>query len=174
MIEKKFFYQTGSASLILFLVLSLVAASVVVVKKNSNKKSQINSPAQSAVNSPTLSFSADPIAPSVNQDFNLLVYANPAGKDFHAFELYFTYNTQAVEALEVTSSYPLINSTIDPSTGTVTIIGTRTGSPFSGTENQEVARVRMTKKSDQALKLEWRQHTKLGNKIEFQTVNSDF
>ena len=187
MINRKFFNNSGEGVIVLLILLSLVAGTVVLIKKNIPKP-EVAIPAvtQQEVtvsNMPVLSFAADPVPAGSGDTFDLILKVNPNGVDFHAFELYVGYDPAKVDfqdsakpAANISSSYPLITSAVDSENTIISIIGTRTGSSFSGSKETELARVKMKKKADVADEIAffWGETTKLGNRLPLQKLNRIF
>lgn len=173
--EKNFF---STPKFIIFLV--AIAAIVVFtgyLLREANKRSS------AAPGVPTLSYSIDPDVIHPTDGFDLIIKVNPNGAVFNAFELYSTYDPALVNfqdqtdlSVNISSSYILINSSIDTTSNRITIIGTATGGGFSGNSEMEIARVRMLV-NDSAfgdVTFVWNPDTKIGAKIARETVDGIF
>ncbi|OGK25251.1 hypothetical protein A3D76_05430 [Candidatus Roizmanbacteria bacterium RIFCSPHIGHO2_02_FULL_37_9b] len=174
MAKRKFFYQSGVGAVVLLIIISLIAGSVLLLKNKSSKP-------QALPGTPILSFSTDPISVGSDENFDLVLKVNPNGAEFHAFELYAKYDLAKVDfqsqddlSQNIASAYPLIISAIDTGNQTISVVGTRLGSAFTGSEDQEIARVKMKNISGSGagLLFSWSEDTKLGDKIAFQKLNS--
>src|SRR3989344_2540504 len=144
--KRKLFNQSGVGAVALLIILALIAGSVAMVKKNSPKRSRSPSTNPSEVaagKEPILSFVTDPATVAPGEKFDLIIKVNPKDTNFHAFELYTKYDPSNLDfqiqdnlAKNISSAYPLIINTVDTNTQIISIIGTRTGSSFSGSEEQ--------------------------------------
>lgn len=133
---------------------------------------------------PSLFYAIEPDPIQAGQNFDLVLKVNPNGATFNAFELYTTFDPAKAEfqdmanlANNISSPYILINSSIDTTNNLITIIGTRTGDSFSGTADQEIARVRMRVLADATgdLNFIWdNNNTKVGNKINRDLTDGTF
>lgn len=133
---------------------------------------------------PKLSFypSTTPDATQVGKPYDLIMSVNPNGASFYAFELYFTYDPAKIElqggnATEnISSNFLVATSSVNTTTGEVSIVGARTGTPFSGTDNQEIARLKVKVKAGATgeYKYEWKGNTKLGNNLNVDLENVSF
>jgi|SRR3989344_1247399 len=187
--KRKLFNQSGVGAIVLLIILSLIAGSVVLLKKNSSKPTVITPtliPSQEVVNNsnePILSFSTDPLSVEPGQSFDLILKLNPMGKEFHAFEFYAGYDPAEADfqdeanlSANISSSYQLIISAVDTVNPRISVVGTKLGSSFSGSEDVEIARVKMKKKPEAQgnLTFSWLEDTKLGNKLTLQKLNANF
>ena len=172
----KEFQQSGVGAITLLILFSLIAGSVILVKRNSFRPK-----VPSGV--PILSFTVDPAATGPGQNFDLVLKVNPNQAEFHAFELYLSYDPLKADFQEgvnlsanIASSYPLIISTIDPSTKIISVVGTRLRDPFIGNEDVEIARIKMKRMSGTSggLPFSWGENTKLGDKLTLEKSNSNF
>ena len=183
-LKSRFINQSGVGAIVLLILLSLIAGSVVIFKKKNpapaTTPSNVPSSEVSAPGTPVLSFTSDPASPGPNENFDLILKANPDGTEFHAFEFYVSYDPEKVDfqiqedlSQNISSAYPLIISAVDSNSQKISIVGTRTGSPFAGSEALEIARVKMKSKSGSGggLVFSWGEGTKLGNKIPFQKLD---
>ena len=175
-LKRKFFSEAGARAVVLLILLAIVAGSVVFLKKNSARP-------KATPGVPLLLFSTAPDQVGSGQDFDLILKVNPNGAEFHAFELYSSFDPLKVEfqdsvnlSANISSPYTLIVSSIDILNPTISIIGTQTGNPFTGNEDVEIARVKMKKKPDSKDRLifSWDENTKLGNKLPIQKLNVTF
>lgn len=131
---------------------------------------------------PTLSFVKEPQTVKSDQNFDLVLKVNPNDAEFHAFELYVSYDPLKVDFQEgvnlsdnIVSPYPLIISSIDPSTKTVSVVGTRISGPFTGDTDVEIARIKMKRKAapSESLSFSWGENTKLGDKLRIEKINGN-
>ena len=138
---------------------------------------------KAAAGVPTLFYGINPTSVRPGQAFDLILRVNPNGASFNAFELYTIYDPTKVEfqdmnnlAANISSAYILINSNIDPTNNRITIIGAKTGSPFSGSANLEIARVKMRVISgaEGDMVFSWDGSTKVGNNISRDTQDGTF
>lgn len=175
-LKSKIINQSGVGAVFLLILLSIVAGSVVFLKKNSARP-------KATPGVPILLFSEVPAHVGSGQDFDLILKVNPNGAEFHAFELYSRYDPLNVEfqdsvnlSANITSPYSLIVSSIDTVDPTISIIGTQTGNPFAGNEDIEIARVKMKKKTDIKgdINFSWGEGTKLGNNLQIEKLNKQF
>lgn len=112
-------------------------------------------------------------ATQADKPYDLILKVNPNGAAFYAFELYFTYDPTKIElqsgsaAENISSNFLIASSSVNTTTGEVSIVGARTGTPFSGTDNQEIARLKVKVKEGATgeYKYEWKNNTKLGNNL---------
>lgn len=117
-------------------------------------------------------------------DLDVIIKVNPNNVPFNAFELYFTYPDDMVEfrnasdlATNITSAYSLITKTVDVASKTVSITGVRTGSTFTGTTPQEIARVTFkikTSVDEGVANFPWKNETKLGAGLTISKENGTF
>ena len=175
MLKRKFFSHTRGSAGIVLIILSLIFGSAVLIQR-----SQVKHKATPGV--PALYFAREPQTARSDQNFDLVLKVNPNGAEFHAFELYIRYDPLKVDFQEevnlsdnIVSPYPLIISSIDPSTKTVSVVGTRTSGPFTGDTDVEIARVKMKHKPDASgsLTFSWEENTKLGDKLTIEKINGN-
>ena len=176
MTKRNRFLNSGVGAIALLILFSLIAGSVILVKRNSTKPKAL-------YGVPILSFSLDSAAVGPGQNFDLILKVNPNQAEFHAFELYISYDALKVDFQEaanlsanIVSSYPLIVSSIDPSTKIISVVGTRLVDPFRGEAEVEIARIKMKRKSESlgSLSFSWGENTKLGDKLKIEKLNSNF
>src|SRR3990167_1095987 len=175
MIER-FFSDSKTKSVVLLLLLSLLVGSILLYYK-------VGVRPKAAPGVPSLNFSIEPGLVNSAENFDLVLKVNPNNASFYAFELYAGFDPSKVEfqdnvnlAQNITSSYPLITKSVDTNSNIITLIGTRTGSSFSGTVNQEIARVKMKVKSGVSgdMIFSWANNTKLGSNLPIEKVNGTF
>ena len=108
---------------------------------------------------------------------------NPNNASFNAFELYFNYDPSKVGfqntsnfSQNILSPYPILNSSVDTNTNSVTIVGTRVNGQFSGSTDIEMVRIKMKVMSGAAGTMDfyWSDTTRLGNKIQRELFNNSF
>ena len=155
--------------LFLVFVILLIIASAVIVRESRQTKTQVAVP-----NIPSLSFALEPQTVKAGENIDLILQVDPNGVEFHAFELYFTFDPYQVElqnpdnaAQNISSEFPLIRSDVDSTAGKITMIGTRLGTPFIGSENLEIGRIRLkTKRNSLGVgTFQWDEQTKLGSNL---------
>ena len=161
---------------LLLLLLTLLAGALFLYRKIGVKP-------KAAPGVPTLSFAIDPVSVTSSQNFDLILNVNPNNASFYAFELYTSFDPSKIEfqdnanlAQNITSTYLLVKSSVDTINNLITIIGTRTGSPFTGSSDIEIARVKMKVKANVSgdMVFNWGNNTKLGSNIAIEKVNGTF
>ena len=174
-------YQKKGSVAVIALVLFLLAGSAVVIVRKTGQKKVVPAPTSAPVvvpvevtGVPTLSFNTEPGEISAGQDFDLVLAVNPSGVEFHAFELYVTYDPAQVEpqtvvnpVADIISGFPLISANFDENRAMITVIGTRTGDAFAGSSKEEIARIKLKSKVASAAELDfsYTEASKLGNKL---------
>src|SRR3989344_4001233 len=157
---KNRFNFTGN---IFLLLLVLILGAVLVYRKIGIKP-------KATAGVPRLTYSIEPANVNANQNFDLVLKINPNNSTFYAFELYTSYDPGKVDfqntadlSQNITSNYLLTNRSVDSTANLITIVGTRTGSAFTGSTDQEIARVKLQVKSGATgdLLFNWGTNTKL-------------
>lgn len=101
----------------------------------------------------TLSMQADPATINPGDNFDLIVKTNPQGSSFYAFEIYIAYNPDQIEPQSgypgniKTSNTLIPNTSITTPSYTFPLVGIKPMTPFSGTTDQEIARIPLRVKS---------------------------
>src|SRR3989344_3077184 len=176
MIQSKLFSNPNYRKVVIILLIAFLAVSIVALR-------QIGLRLRAAPGIPTLSFSTNPSTLQEGQNFDLMLQVNPNNASFYAFELYANYDPNQVEfqnptnlGQNITSSFILIKSEVDTSTNTITVVGTKTGSAFSGSTNMELARVKMRVISGASgsVDFNWSGITKLGSNINKELIDGSF
>lgn len=130
-----------------------------------------------------LNFAVEPAALQVGSTFNLILKTNPSNTTFNAFKLYVTFDASKVEfqngtdpVQNISSSFSLITKSYDVQTNTMTIIGTNTSGGFSGTTDQEIARVSMKVKTGVTgdIAFQWGTATQLRDGLQVSKNNQAF
>ena len=161
---------------LLLLLLTLLAGALFLYRKIGIKP-------KAAPGVPILSYAVDPTPLASGQNFDLILKVNPNGASFYAFELYTSFDSTKVEfqnaadpAQNISSSYLLVKSEVDSVNNLITIVGTRTGSPFSGSSDLPIARVKMRVKAGVSgdVVFNWGNNTKLGSNIAIEKVDGTF
>ena len=164
---------SGSGLVAALIIISTLAGSVFFLQKNIRRS---YTPVEGV---PTLLFANEPEKVRKNSDFDLILKINPNTAAFYAFELYVKYDPAEVgfqntgnPSANIVSSYPLIISSINEVSQTISVVGTRLGSSFTGREEVEISRDRM-RRSGSSGKAEfiWGDGTKLGDDIQIQTIS---
>lgn len=133
--------QIKVLSMLLFIFIAIFLGLVVVYEKVLQPKA--------TAGVPSLFFATNPSSLPAGGNFELLVKTNPNGASFHAFELYISYDPTKVEfqnsdlPQNIISSYNLVIRSVNTQNNTITIVGVRTQTPFSGSFEQEIAKVLM-------------------------------
>src|SRR3989338_1831110 len=124
----------------LLLIFSLIAGAVLLYRKIGIKP-------KATAGVPKLTYSIEPVSVNANQNFDLVLKINPNNSSFYAFELYTSYDPGKVDfqntadlSQNIVSNYLLTNRSVDPAANLITIIGTKTGTAFTGSTDQEIAR----------------------------------
>ncbi|OGK27767.1 hypothetical protein A3C28_03895 [Candidatus Roizmanbacteria bacterium RIFCSPHIGHO2_02_FULL_39_9] len=132
---------------------------------------------------PSLSFATEPTSAEAGQNFDLVLKVNPNGSSFYAFELYFNYDPTKVEfqnstQLEqnITSGFLIGQSSVDTTNHKITLLGAKPSTPFSGTAEQEIARIKLKLKESAAgeYQFNWLENTKLGTNLNIEKINGVF
>lgn len=95
----------------------------------------------------TLSMQTDPATINPGDNFDLIVKTNPQGLSFYAFEIYIAYNPDQIEPQSgypgniKTSNTLIPNTSITMPSYTFPLVGIKPMTPFSGTADQEIARI---------------------------------
>src|SRR3990167_2418262 len=175
MIER-FFSDSKTKSVVLLLLLSLLVGSILLYYK-------VGVRPKAAPGVPNLNFSIEPGLVNSAENFDLVLKVNPNNASFYAFELYAGFDPGKVEfqdntnlSQNITSPYLLANAAVDNANNIVTVLGTRTGSPFSGSVDQEISRVKVRVKAGASgdMNFSWSTNTKLGSNIQTDKVNGTF
>jgi len=145
--------------------------------------SQTGTRIKAAAGVPTLFYTISPASVRPGQNFDLILMVNPNGASFNAFELYTNYDPAKVDfqntanlSANIISTYVLINSTVDQGNNIITIIGTKTGLPISGSANREIARVKMkvNNSAEGDMFFNWSGGTKIGSNISIDPISGTF
>lgn len=161
---------SGSVIIAPIIVVALIISGIFFLKPKSKSAPVVSLP---PAGTPLLSFALEPAEVAPASDFDLIVQVNPNGAEFHAFELYFNFDSGQVELRNsvdtkqnISSQHPLIRSDID-ATGKVTMIGTRLGDSFSGNANVEIGRVRLKSRNSTlgSSVFKWNSASKIGQNI---------
>ncbi len=167
--QKKTFF------ILLFLAIIFIAGVVLVWQRFIQPKA--------TAGVPSLFFETNPTTLQASANFDLSLKVNPNNTSFNAFELYITYDSSKVEfqnvsnqAESLNSSYLLVTKTVDATNNLITLIGTKTGTPFSGSTAVELAKVAMKVKAGVSgdIVFSWGANTKLGDNLTIEKQNGTF
>lgn|SRR3989344_37898 len=173
---RHFYSKFKTKNLLLLILLSLLLGSILLTRK-------IGIRPRAVAGVPSLSFVLEPGTVNSGDNFDLVLKVNPNNASFYAFELYAGFDPGKVEfqdntnlSQNITSPYLLANAAVDNANNIVTVLGTRTGSPFSGSVDQEIARVKVRVKAGASgdMNFSWSTNTKLGSNIQTDKVNGTF
>ncbi len=167
-----------NSKLLIFLVaLAAIAAFASYILRDAGQRSS------AAPGIPTLSYAIEPSDIRPNDGFDLIIKVNPNGATFNAFELYTNYDPNLVDfqdsanlSQNISSSYILINSSVDTANNLINIVGTATNNGFSGNSEMEIARVLMKVNDGVSgdINFVWDQRTRVGNKLDHEKLDGLF
>lgn len=173
--------QTGDISLIAVAVLVTIITITSIITSSLIKQNKPNSKIQTISHQPQLIFSSTSL--SAGQPFDLIIKVNPNGSTFNAFRFDYSFDGSKVEFLNLsdisshferlfTSSLPLDTQI---SGTTVSILGAKTGTSFSGITDIDMVKVKMRVKSGVTgtVAFNWNSTTEVEDKT-FTSQNANF